>query len=543
MRPPTFGGTATALFLLAASLTPSLLPRHWLYQGVVSGIVGALGYAVGTTASAIARRVFRFDPPDHVERAAWVTLVVVTGVGLPLLLARAVTWQQHLHRLMGMPEPGAPGYVAAVLLGLVLATGLVAVARGVRHLSSALRHRLERWLPRRAAATGSVAVMAVLGIGLIDGLVTSVLFSVADETFRVSDGLVTDTAVRPVDAQRSGSPDSLVAWEDLGAQGRDFVAGGPDRGALEAFHDGAARDPIRVYVGLQAGEDDGDRAALVLDELVRTGAFDREVLCLMTTTGTGWIDPVAAAALEYLWAGDTALATMQYSYLPSWISFLVDQPRAREASAVLFDEVHAHWETLPEDDRPRLLVFGESLGADGSEAAFSGIADIRNRTDGVLWVGPPNVSELWRTFTDRRDPGTFERRPVYDGGATVRFAAAPEHLSDPSGVWYEPRVVYLQHPSDPVVWWSPRLVLRRPDWLQEPQGADVLPDMRWYPFVTFWQLTADLAMAERVPPGHGHKYGTLVVDAWLALTDPPGWTDADTARLKSRLRAELAEDT
>ena len=74
------------------------------------------------------------------------------------------------------------------------------------------------------------------------------------------------------------------------------------------------------------------------------------------------------------------------------------------------------------------MVFGESLGFNGSEAAFSGVADLRNRTDGALWVGPPHFNELWSTFTERRDPGTPQRLPIYDGGATVRWAARPEDL-------------------------------------------------------------------------------------------------------------------
>jgi hypothetical protein len=183
----------------------------------------------------------------------------------------------------------------------------------------------------------------------------------------------------------------------------------------------------------------------------------------VTTTGTGWINPVAASALELLWDGDTALAGYQYSYLPSWLSFLVDAGRAREAGAELFNAVHERWSELPEDDRPLLLVFGESLGADGAEAAFSGIADVRNRADGMLLVGPPNSSELWRTFTERRDPGALEHLPIYDGGATVRFASDPVHLTVPEAPWYHPRVVYLQHASDPIVWWSPGLTLREPD--------------------------------------------------------------------------------
>jgi uncharacterized membrane protein len=74
-------------------------------------------------------------------------------------------------------------------------------------------------------------------------------------------------------------------------------------------------------------------------------------------------------------------------------------------------------------------------------------------------------------------------------------------------------------------------MVRRPDWLAEPRGADVLPSMRWYPFVTFWQVTADMAFANDVPDGHGHNFGATPVAAWAHLVPPDGWTAARTAAL------------
>ena len=130
------------------------------------------------------------------------------------------------------------------------------------------------------------------------------------------------------------------------------------------------------------------------------------------------------------------------------------------------------WSRLPLGQRPQLLVFGESLGSFGAESAFSGVDDIRNRVDGMLLVGPPNRNELWRELVADRDPGSPEVLPTYEQGATVRFAADPAtDLDRPATAWDQPRVVYLQHPSDPIVWWAPRLMVSRPDWLAEPRGA------------------------------------------------------------------------
>jgi uncharacterized membrane protein len=181
--------------------------------------------------------------------------------------------------------------------------------------------------------------------------------------------------------------------------------------------------------------------------------------------------------------------------------------------------------------RPKLLVFGESLGSFGAESAFSGSDDMRQRTDGMLLLGPPNSNSLWSEYVERRDHGTREVLPTYQQGATVRFGWAPDDLDTPATYWDRPRVVYLQHPSDPIVWWSWSLALRRPDWLQEPRGADVLPEMRWYPFVTFWQTTADMVFSLGVPAGHGHNYGSQPVAAWAAIAPPDGWTVDRTAAL------------
>jgi uncharacterized membrane protein len=534
---PTYPGLVVAVLFYAMSQTPSLVPRHWLFQGLVSGVVAAFGYGIGTIGSYLWRTFRGPQLPPLWSRVAWWLLAIATPVLLIASTIQGVRWQRKLHTLMGLDSPSAWGYVVGAVLAVLLMALLLGVARALRMASrwvSRRLHRVTRRLPPRVGRVTGGVLVALLVIGLLDGVVNDALFAAADESFRLSDELLEgDEFEAPASPLRSGSEASLVAFADLGRQGRAFVTDGPGVSVPEPA---PSIEPIRVFVGLESAATVEERAALVVEELERTGAFEREVLCIVTTTGTGWINPTAAAALELLWDGDTALAGYQYSYLPSWLSFLVDAGRAREAGAELFNAVHERWLELPEDDRPLLLVFGESLGADGAEAAFSGIADVRNRADGMLLVGPPNSSELWRIITERRDPGTPERLPTYDGGATVRFASDAADLVEPDAPWYHPRVVYLQHASDPVVWWSPRLILRRPDWLAEPRGDDVLPAMRWFPLVTFWQISADMANDRRVPAGHGHDYGLLVVDAWVAIAAPGGWTDADT----ERLRAEVA---
>jgi uncharacterized membrane protein len=240
------------------------------------------------------------------------------------------------------------------------------------------------------------------------------------------------------------------------------------------------------------------------------------------------------SAFEYIARGDSAIVTMQYSYVPSGISYLVDQSRARTAGRDLFDAVYERWSALPPATRPQLYVFGESLGSFGAEAAFSGEADLRNRTSGALFVGPPHFNALDREFRAGRDAGTPEIEPVYRGGRTVRFSTDIQRGAPPLGVpWNGPRVLILQHPSDPITMWSPWLLFDRPDWLAEPRGRDVLPSMTWIPVVTFWQITLDMPSADTAPDGHGHRYTRESVDGWATVLRPADWSAAKAAQLRA----------
>jgi uncharacterized membrane protein len=129
--------------------------------------------------------------------------------------------------------------------------------------------------------------------------------------------------------------------------------------------------------------------------------------------------------------------------------------------------------------------------------------------------------------------------PVYRGGRTVRFTndvvAGVGPASDP---WNGTRVLYLQHPSDPIVWWSPRLAWDRPDWLGEPHGRDVVDAMVWIPVVTFWQVTVDLPVAAGVPAGHGHTYTREFADGWARILHPATWTPDRAEQLREIITAQ-----
>ncbi len=92
---------------------------------------------------------------------------------------------------------------------------------------------------------------------------------------------------------------------------------GPDAAELTRINGRPAKEPVRVYVGLQTADTDDARMAVLLSELERSGAFERKVLVIAPTTGTGWVNPIAARSLEMMYNGDTAIVGSQYSYLPA----------------------------------------------------------------------------------------------------------------------------------------------------------------------------------------------------------------------------------
>ena len=532
-RRPDYGGLVGALLLFCLSLFPSLLPRPILLHGAASGVALAVGYGLGTGASWLLRLVVPRASRNGVGRTAWWVLAGLAVVSVPLFLVLASRWEGTVRALVAIQGP--PGWLwAAVPAIAVLLAGLfLALARLLRILVPAGLALVGRLLPaepplaRRAGQTALVVAIVIPSVTL------DPLGGALRQAFSLSNGRTSPGIEQPADSGRSGSPDSLVPWESLGLKGRDFVASGPSARDITAFTGRPAEEPIRVYVGVESAETLRGRVDLVLAELDRTGAWERQVLAVFTATGTGWVDEQAAQPLEYLHAGDTALVALQYSYLPSWLSFNLEPGRAALTSTTVLAAVHGRWSRLPEHSRPQLLLFGESLGSLGAESAFSGIDELLARTDGALFVGPVSGSPIHSQLTADREPGSPSWRPVYDGGRHVRFSVCPADLSQPPTPWSTTRVVYLQNASDPISYWEPQLLWRRPDWLEEPRGPDVTPDLQWLPLVTFWQLTIDMTYSTRgVPAGHGHVYGPNLVDSWAAVYPPQDWTDEDIEALR-----------
>ena len=158
-------------------------------------------------------------------------------------------------------------------------------------------------------------------------------------------------------------------------------------------------------------------------------------------------------------------------------------------------------------ERPELYLYGLSLGSMGVESVLSSVNIVNEPVDGAFMVGPPFVNEMHSRLERDRDPGSPASLPVYESGRTVRFSDEQRGLEPVTGAWGPTRVAYLQHASDPVVFFSSDLAFDRPAWLADGQrGPDVSPTMGWVPLVTMWQVLLDMPGAGNVPSGYGHMY-------------------------------------
>lgn len=538
VRHYTFTGTALGLVFIWFSLTPSLLPRGPLFQGLVSGGAGAFGYGLGVFVVWLVRYMRSKDSSPPAPRLAWIALVVIGVIGQVLMIIYFHIWQDEVRDLNGVPRLGFWDHPLTAVLSIVTLFVLVEIGQLIGRLVRFLVRQLERVAPPRVSAVVVVALLLALTIALLNGIVVRFAMSTINSTFAAVNNETDPDFGAPTSPLRSGGPESLVSWESLGHQGRVFVAAGPTVEDLGQFNGRPAIEPIRAYAGLNSADGIKATAELAARELQRTGGLDRAVVAVATTTGTGWINEAEAAALEYMYNGDTAIVSMQYSFLPSWLSFLVDKENARQAGQALFEAVDGLIREMPEAQRPRLVVFGESLGSFGGEAPFLALNNLIARTDGALFSGPTFNNTIWTQLTRDRDAGSPMWLPIYDKGENVRFAARAEDLGRPDDPWGNPRVVYLQHASDPIAWFNPDLLFAEPDWLKEPRGYDVSGRMQWIPVVTFLQVSADMAVAVDVPDGHGHVYVKNVANAWAAILQPPGWTPEKTERLRPLLSSD-----
>ena len=524
----SFLGVIAALAMYAVSVSPSLMARSWAWHAVASGILVACGYVAGVVVQNVAQLVIRLTGLT-ISASEPVELGFRIGIGALFALWWLYAVIQSYRRarkaaaLVNMPGETFGEYLLGTAGAVVVSWVLLRIVGALNGLCWMLIASLDAHMPRPAA----IVVSMVILFAIMFFLTSTVILRGGIGFFRrKAEQLNMRTArgiYQPVVPERSASPASSVTWESVGGQGRVFLGRGPSRLDIAQVCGGVAMEPIRVYSGMPTGGAGIEQAAAtVVAELHRTGAFDRAVILIAASTGSGWVDEWQGQPPEVLTRGNCATASLQYSYVPSVLNWLTGLEPAQEASAALFAAVRAELDLMDEADRPALFVCGESLGAFASQSVFESFEDVLARVDGALWVGTPAFTPMHAALTAARHKGSPEVAPVVHNARRVRFVNEPSDLRTDLygrelGPWGFPRVVYAQHPSDPVVWWTNKLIWTQPDWLRERAGRDVSLNVEFTRFATYIQVLADLPVAGTAPGGHGHTYHEELIPLWRGI--------------------------
>ena len=524
----SFLGVIAALAMYAVSVAPSLMARSWAWHAVASGVLVSCGYVVGVVIQNVGARVIAMTgltirASEPVEIGFRVCIAALFAIWWLYAVIQSYRRARVAARLVNMPGETFGEYLLGMAGTVVIVWCLILIVGALNRVGRMLIGALGGYMPRPAAIVVGVAILAAI----VFFLTSNVILRGGIGFFRHhAEQMNTRTArgiYKPFVPERSASPASPVTWESVGGQGRVFLGRGPSRLDIAQVTGAEAMEPIRVYSGMPAGGAGIDQAAAtVVAELRRTGAFDRAVILIAASTGSGWVDEWQVQPLEFLTRGNCATASLQYSYVPSALNWLTGLEPAQEASAVLFRAVRAELDAMDEADRPALFVCGESLGAFASQSVFSSVEEALSQVDGALWVGTPAFTPMHAELTSARHKGSPEVAPVVYNGRRVRFVNEPSDLRTDLygrelGPWGFPRIVYAQHASDPVVWWNRKMLWTQPDWLRERAGRDVSPFVEFTRFVTFIQVLADLPVAGTAPGGHGHTYNEELIPLWRAI--------------------------
>lgn len=516
-------GTNAVVGALAEGLARSLPPREdeRLRRGLVrvaanrtarvaavgaglSGVIGAVDLAVST-----------------IPRLRWVTRI-------PLALPAGVAFSAwRIHRVHEQSAKVGDTTIADVSTrkSVAIAVGVGAGVIGLQAGERLIAHGVSRAVCRVAPAYDSVSnpvghavALSLLGAGIYGGYEYAVR--------RVEQG---GAAVEPaydkppVSALVSGGPESLVPFDTLSREGRRFVNMVLTRAEIETvMGEPAVADPVRIFVGLDTAAEVEDRVDIIMDELVRTKAFERKVLCFASPTGSGYINYVMAEALEYMTLGDSAIVTMQYSMLPSSMS-LTRTGLAIEQNRDLMHAITGYLRGMDPDQRPRFVLFGESLGALTTQDIWrhrTVEAMDRDFVHSGIYLGTPSGTEFaksWRLNPSRVDPA----------GKVIEVDGFGDYLDLTDEERARVRHVLISHNDDPIPKFGTNLLLRRPWWLGP---ADLRPpgipkSASWRPGITFVLTGIDLVNAMDVIPGtfgrRGHDYREDIARFVSAAYDLP----------------------
>ena len=478
----------------------------------MTGVAGAVALGVDGLSDAVRR--------DHTTNSVNAPLVAVAGAGV----MASMYWTSR-RRLQGMgvelDEFGQSvadyqhGGISAgaetiqrgraIAVGIGVSAALFGLSRVERAIASGLSDVVA------AAAPGAAPFARPIGhAAALSGLALAIERAVA-YAYRATeqDGKAIEPAYDrlPSSPVVSAGPNSAVSWDSLGREGRRFVNMALPAAEISAVTQRPAVDPVRVFVGVDSAESPNARAFLAMEELDRLGGMSRGIIAVYAPTGSGYVNYVAAEALEYLTDGDVASVCIQYSVRPSFLS-LEQVGTAWESYLAFLTALSWRLRSMPADERPRVVLFGESLGSQAAQDVFAKEGthgfDLLG-IDRALFIGSPFASKWRRQWL--ADPAGTD-----PDGIVVEVDGIDGWRSLDEATRSRARVVLLTHHQDPIPKFGPRLLVQEPLWMGDPttRPPGIPRETSFAPIATFLITGVDLLNSMHVVPGafeaFGHDY-------------------------------------
>ena len=469
-------------------------------------LLSTVGFAGTATAAIQEGMQFLDERTGDRWRFRSMPVAILAGAGFSLAQQRSLLRRYGQEDRSLFEEQGQISPARALGTGVLVSAALALISAGERKLAASTSEGLARLFPgkeRGWRGPGHLLSLSLMGAG-VSAALHHVYRRVESAASTPEPGL----EAQPTSKYVSGGVGSYVSYDGLSRQGQRHVNTVIRPEWIErAMGEPAKSHPIRIFVGLDSASSEEERVALALKELDRTDAFSRAVLLVVSPTGTGYVNYQAVEALEYLTRGDCATVTLQYSKRPSPLS-LGRVEVGRKQNEILFLSLWERLEKMEPSERPRLVVFGESLGAHTSQDAFvhRGTRGLQDRgIDYALWIGTPFASE-WKSEVLGR------ARPDTDKALVGQFHAISDMEQLDDGQARDLRYVMLTHNNDAVAYFGADLFLACPPWLGAPETRPVgVPKTaRYGPIITFLQTLVDMKNSMTVVPGvfeaKGHDY-------------------------------------
>ncbi len=461
----------------------------------------AVAVGIGSAASG-ARVLLRNRRARRYGEGAWQERRAFVAERAPVRAARAV------------------GTGAAVGAGMVALVGVqFAIAEGTPKLVSKVLGRPADPVTPLVGHAAAATLFAVAGLAALDRVRRYVL--------RADDVIEPAYPEPPTSPHVSAGPNSVVAFDAIGKEGRRFVTMALTTAEIEAVMGEPATDPVRVVAGFGSATRPEDRARIALAELERLGGFDRSTIVVAAPTGVGYVNYSFAEATR----GDCAIVVGQYALMPSALSLHLTRAGEQQQRLIL-EGIHERLAALDPEVRPRVLHFGESLGA---EVALDVASEGTDAFEALglqagLYLGTPFRAELWERWA--ADPQAVDPR-----GLLGQVSRADEIPALPPTV----RHVQVIHHDDPITKFDPWMVVRAPVWMGAPERRPpgVPRETVFRPFMTFVIGLIDLKNGMNSKPGQfvrvGHDYRIELCEAVRHVYDLPA-TDEQVARIEQALR-------